>query len=381
MDIRERLNTLSKQQLVQLTADCNGGRVGFDHARVSKSDMIERLLLAHTETAISSVLETARYLDTPERPVLAAAPTGDAAAALAAAVQALAAQVAPQAASVDVETVERIVDARLAAVPARRIEVVMPGREPVEMPGRQHPAFEDVLRLVGAGVNVLLVGPAGCGKTHLAHQVATAMGKTFASISGSAGVSEAQLVGRLLPTGDGGRFQYTASDFIRQYTSDGAFLFDEMDAFDPNCLTVVNQATANGGFNVEARAASGLETYVKRSAGAVLMGSANTYGTGAGALYVGRNQLDAATLDRWMVVEMDYDREFERTQSSDQQLLEFVWSLRERVSEHKLRRVASTRMIQKGDAALRAGLEWRKVREMLLAGWTRDERSKCGVAA
>jgi hypothetical protein len=39
--------------------------------------------------------------------------------------------------------------------------------------------------------------------------------------------------------------------------------------------------------------------------------AANTYGTGADALYVGRNQLDAATLDRFYVVEMDYDRKLE----------------------------------------------------------------------
>ncbi len=304
-------------------------------------------------------------------------PAVDAAASLAAAVQAIAAQFAGS--SMDVAAVERIVDERLANAPARRIEVKVADRPVVELEGHQHPVFETVLKLASAGMNVMLVGPAGCGKTHLAHNVAKALGKSFGSISGSAGVSEAQLVGRLLPTGEGGRFEYTASVFVREYTSGGVFLFDEVDAFDPNCLTVVNQATANGGFDVEARAAGGLDTYVCRDPNSVLIASANTYGTGAGALYVGRNQLDAATLDRWMVVEMDYDRAFERSLTNDQKLLNFVWELREKISQHSIRRVASTRMIQKGALALAAGLQWQNVKEMLLAGWTAAERSKAGV--
>lgn len=245
----------------------------------------------------------------------------------------------------------------------------------VEINERVHPLFEKVTKLASAGLNVMLVGPAGCGKTHLAHQVAKALGRSFASISGSAGVSEAQLVGRLLPTGENGKFSYIPSPFVRQYSEGGLFLFDEMDAFDPNCLLVVNQATANGGFEIESRAASGLNTYVARHPQNIMLGSCNTFGTGAGAMYVGRAQLDAATLDRWYIVQMDYDTEWEITLGPTE-VVEFVWKVRKGIQDHKLRRVASSRMIQKCAQAINAGIKFKDVMKDALAGWTDEEISK-----
>jgi MoxR-like ATPase len=264
--------------------------------------------------------------------------------------------------------------------------------------GHAHPVFQKVLRLCRAGVNVMLVGPAGCGKTYLAEQVATALGKTFGSISGSSGVSESQLTGRLLPTGEGGRFEYTPSVFVKEYESGGAFLFDEIDAFDPNVLLVANQALANGGFHVESRAAAGLPTYVRRGEGSVLIGSANTYGTGADMLYVGRNGLDAASADRWYMVAMTYDPVFEAsliglprphvtpwipapapTDAEVRSLGEWVLSVREKASAAKLRRVVSTRAVQKAIAARRAGVPTEEIKVDLLAGWSRDEKAKVGA--
>jgi cobaltochelatase CobS len=205
--------------------------------------------------------------------------------------------------------------------------------------------------------------------------VADALGLEHSSISLSGGVTEAHLTGRLLPTGEGGRFVYTQSPFVRRYAEGGAFLLDEMDGADPNVLLAINQATANGGFDIEARAASGLDTYVKRHPNTLLMATANTYGTGAGALYVGRNQLDAATLDRWYTVQMDYDKAFEE-RIAPSQVTHFVWRLRELITQNKWRRVASTRMIQKSAAAMAAGLDWKTVKEDILSGYTADERNK-----
>lgn len=271
--------------------------------------------------------------------------------------------------------VQRLVDEAVGARVPREIVVKVADREPVQMGEHVHPQFEKVLKLVNAGIGVMLVGPAGCGKTHLFSQVCKAMGKEGESISLSGGVTEAHLTGRLLPTGAGGRFEYTESPFIRCYMQGRPFLLDEMDGGDPNVLLSINQATANGGFHVEARAASGLDTYVKRHPETILMATANTYGTGSGAMYVGRNQLDAATLDRWYVVQMDYDKSYEE-RCAPSQVTHFVWRLRELITENKWRRVASTRMIQKAGAALGAGLDWATVKSDLLSGFTSDERAK-----
>lgn len=274
--------------------------------------------------------------------------------------------------------VQRMVDDAVGARVPREIVIREAGKPDVKIDGHVHPVFDKVVRLAKAGVSVMLVGPAGCGKTHLFSQVCTALQIEHDSISLSGGVTEAHLTGRLLPTGAGGKFEYIESPFVRMYTSGGGFLLDEMDGGDPNVMLSVNQATANGGFSIEARAASGLPTRVERHPNTVLMATANTFGTGAGALYVGRNQLDAATLDRWYVVQMDYDKAFEE-RIAPSQVTHFVWRLRELITANKWRRVASTRMIQKAAAALGAGIDWKEVRGDILSGYTADELSKINL--
>ena len=41
------------------------------------------------------------------------------------------------------------------------------------------------------------------------------------------------------------------------------------------------------------------------------MATANTFGTGANPMYAGRAALDGATMDRWIIVTVDYDRDLE----------------------------------------------------------------------
>ena len=310
--------------------------------------------------------------------------------------EAVAAIAAGQAQSVDVDTVlgivndalfgerartDRLIADAMANVPARKLDISVNGKAPVTMNGA-HPLLEKVLRLVNCGLNVLLVGPAGSGKTHLAGDVAKALGRSFGSISLSAGITESALVGRLLPIGEGGAFGYVSSPFVREYETGGVFLFDELDAADPNMLLVVNQALSNGGFDIEQKAVSGAQTYVTRHTDTVMIGAANTFGTGATAQYVGRSALDAATLDRWYIVHVDYDRTYEDSllgsDRADRALGEWVWNLRERVGRNGIERVVSTRMIQKAVNARRAGLDSAEIKRDLLAGWSATDLRAVG---
>lgn len=379
ISLREDLLALPKLDILTLFGTLNGtGKPGFDHDRVKKSECVDMLTDQFDGDAIDSAMR-GLPLAAPAAPV--AAPRSPASPGIDqnAVAQQMASLFAMMTSSaVNEDKVRAIVDDVIGQRVPRAIEIRRVGADPVKLEERVHPVYDKVIKLASAGINVLLVGPAGCGKTHLSQQVAKGLGKTFGSISGSAGVSEAQLTGRLLPTGENGRFEYTESPFIREYTKGGVFLFDELDAFDSNCLLTVNSALANGGFEVEARAAAGLSTYVKRDKGAVMIGSANTFGTGAGALYVGRSQLDAATLDRWYVVQMDYDREWESS-LAPAHVCAFVWKLRDAVAQYKMRRVASTRMIQKAALAINAGIKWNEVQGDLLSGWTAEEKSKVGA--
>lgn len=278
----------------------------------------------------------------------------------------------------DEEQVKRwIADAVAKAQPHKIVvDTAKSIKEQVSIIEGAHPLFEKVLKLVVAGVNVLLVGPAGCGKTTMAHHIARALKRRFGMLSCTSGASESQLTGWLLPVGDGkraGEFTYVASEFVRLYEEgDSVFLFDEFDAADPNMLLVVNSALANGSLHVPQRHDKPL---VQRGKNCALIAAANTFGSGADMMYAGRNQLDAATLDRFYVVEMDYDRALEE-RLGEKAACEWAWRLRDQVKQHRIRRVVSTRTIMKMSAAVKAGVPLADAKKDMLAGWTKDELSK-----
>jgi MoxR-like ATPase len=243
---------------------------------------------------------------------------------------------------------------------------------------RVHEKFAEILDLAGQRMEILMIGPAGCGKSHLADQIAKALGLRFGSISCSAGMSEGQITGRLIPTGDGGRFEYQRSQFVEFYEEGGVFLLDEIDAADANVLLVINQALANGHLPVPNRVTN---PQAQRHPDFVLIAAANTFGNGANRMYVGRNQLDESTLDRFRIgqVVMDYDQVLEESLLSDGRLLERLWSIRRKTAECQLRRVVSTRFIAKAATMQAAGWGSDKIIGQLVCGWTQDERSKVGV--
>ena len=250
-----------------------------------------------------------------------------------------------------------------------------------EIDGRTHAQFDRLVKLAGArnrnghGHNILIVGPAGCGKTHCVAQVADALGLSFGFLSLSGGISESHLIGRYAPTGENGRFEYRPAPFVEFYRNGGVFLLDEIDAADPNVLVVVNAALANG----HLRLPDG--TVVDRHADFVCVAAANTFGTGADRQYVGRNQLDAATLDRFAACRLsfDYDTELERD-AGRADVCEWAHGLRESVRKAQLRRIVSTRWILDASDLVDAGASTLdECKRSLLLDWTDSELSACGV--
>lgn len=288
--------------------------------------------------------------------------------------------IAATATKMDPDQVRAIVREELTGVAPQRIVVESPaGVIPTD--GRVHPIFERLLRLAHQNVNVLIVGPAGCGKTHVCHQVAHALGRRFGMISGSAGASESMLTGWLLP-GDQGRFEYRPSEFVECYEAGKSlFLLDEFDAFDANMLLTANAALANGHMYIPHRTGN---PCVTRGTDTAIFATANTFGTGGDPVYVGRNGLDGATTDRFIILEMDYDEALEREIAAANGLsddtLEMFWRFRGKVRGAKLRRVVSTRGLQKIAALARTGMSERRALEALTVGWSLDERTRAGVA-
>lgn len=264
--------------------------------------------------------------------------------------------------------------------PPREVVIKVGSAKPVKLDEVVHPAFDRVCKLVRAGKPVFLPGPTGCGKTHLAEQVAKFLKLDFDMVSCSAGMSEGHLTGRLLPVGASGKFEYVMSRFIELYEKGGLFLVDEIDAADANVLLVINAALANGYCPVVNRPD---KPRAKRHPKFACIAAANTFGRGADREYCGRNQLDEATLDRFRygTVPMDYDPAIERElvvkKGAPVELYDMLARFRERIRAAKLRRPLSTRfMLDAADGMVLLGDTLQDVEDIFFQGWRADEIAK-----
>jgi len=248
-------------------------------------------------------------------------------------------------------------------------------KKPEVIKDKFHGVFPKVLTLAKARKNIFIYGPTGCGKTHICEQIAKVLGLKFGFVSCTAGMSESALTGRLLPVGAGGKFEYVSSDFVECYENGGVFLLDEMDAADPNVLLIVNSAIANGKISIPNRAN---KPYATKHKDFILIAAANTVGTGADRMYKGRNALDAATLDRFMIgkVYMDYDSEVESALCPDDALLQTLWRIRTNIRKNRLERSVSTRFLRDAYEMKQVGWSEEDILEALFQGWREDEINK-----
>lgn len=256
------------------------------------------------------------------------------------------------------------------------VEVHKPDREPVTIDGAVHAIFGQVVELAAARKHIFLPGPSGSGKSHLARQVAEALELRFGSVSCSAGMSESQLLGRMVPHGEHGQFEFLGTEFLDCYENGGVFLFDEIDAADSNVLLVINSALANGHLSVPSRHD---KPVAKRHPDFVCVAAANTWGRGADRQYVGRNELDESTLDRFRIgtVPMDYDEKLERQLCPDPKLYDRLRTYRKRAQENRLERIVSTRFMKEAYEMVNTyGWTYEQVDEKLFQSWRPDEVRK-----
>lgn len=241
-----------------------------------------------------------------------------------------------------------------------------------EIKGTVPEKFEDILTLAANRINILLVGPTGCGKTHVSKMVAEALGLEFASQSCSAGMSESAFAGWLLPIADGGKFEYVQSEYVRLYENGGVFLFDEIDAADPNTMLFLNQSLANGEFYLPQRHSN---PRVKKHKDFVAIAAANTYGNGATSMYSGRNLMDGATMDRFRmgVVEMDYSDAVESKVGSPI-IIELAKHIRRIIKQKNLRKVFSTRTLIDATKLHSAGWSIDKILNAYLSDWSESDK-------
>lgn len=223
------------------------------------------------------------------------------------------------------------------------------GAKPSTLKGPKHRLLGDLITLCANRLPVLLVGPAGTGKTHAASQVAEALGLGYESISVGAQTSKSDLLGFIHANGG-----YVSTGFRRAYEHGGVFLLDELDAGNSNVLIALNAALSNG-------ACAFPDGMVKKHKDFVLVASANTYGLGASREYVGRNQLDAATLDRFCVLDWPIDAALERKLCGHAKWLEVVRAIRKHAESEGLRLLVTPRASINGAVMLAASMPYKQV--------------------
>ena len=246
---------------------------------------------------------------------------------------------------VDRNAVTEIVRAELAqhTIP-RPLNISVNNDRRGDLPATRHRLTEKLLRAVAAGLSTFIVGPAGSGKTTAAEQVAAALDLPFYMQGAASGAHE--YMGFVDARGE-----YNPTPFRAAFETGGVFLADEIDGSDASALLALNAALATG-----MCAFPGNTTPVNKHADFRFIATANTFGNGANRQYVGRSQLDAATLDRFVFIDWPYDTVLERQVSSNDQWLAFVQSARAAVEKINLRHVVSPRATLYGQTLLAAGL-------------------------
>lgn len=246
----------------------------------------------------------------------------------------------------------------------KRIEI-QKGSEIKTIEGLLHNKFETILQLVNLNIPTMLVGPAGSGKNHTLEQVAEALNLEF--YFSNAITQEYKLTGFVDANGN-----YHETQFYKAFKNGGLFFLDEIDASIPEVLIILNSAIANRYFDFPNEKVYAHKDFRVVSAG-------NTMGTGANAEYTGRSKLDAATLDRFAVIEFDYDPEVESQLASTSELYDFIVGLRNTIKELEIRYVVSMRATinaSKLDGVLDKGVI---IDSVILKGLPKDEKDMiCG---
>lgn len=229
-----------------------------------------------------------------------------------------------------------------------------------------HEKFEDILTLVSNKIPVMLTGGAGSGKSSTCEKIAEVLGLDF--YFSNAITQEYKLTGFIDANG-----VYQKTQFYKAFKEGGLFLLDEIDASVPEALIIINTAIANGYFDFPIGKVHAHKDFR-------IVACANTYGLGGNDVYVGRNQLDGASLDRFAMVHFDYDEVLEKNLVTNSEWVEFIQALRHKIKERQNRHVISMRATIYGDILLKAGTEIDKVfSQVVLKNLQKDDIKSIGT--
>ena len=282
-------------------------------------------------------------------------------------------QAPSQAASVDLDTVRRVVQEELEAVKPVRVEIALPSGKAVE-PGVVHPQAWEIHAWASLKIPVWVWGGAGNGKTSAIRAVAKMLDIPFYAKPCSASTSEASLVGyRNFATGE-----FVPGVAYEAFKSGGLLCLDEADNADPQLLACVNSLVGQGSYlfpNGEV---------VEEHPDFRVVATANTKGAGCEDGYI-RSVMDYATLDRFAFVEFKHSKWFSRilcgldpvsefkpfdraeyTDTTIQSVFNILETVVEKCEAGKTGYRRSHRMLESAVKAMRAGIPLGMISDALL---------------
>ena len=218
---------------------------------------------------------------------------------------------------------------------ARVVKVQTPNGNVNTVSGAVCADFDAMVQTLIEGDYIYMHGPAGCGKSFTAKQLAEALDLQFYAMQQL--LYEHQVVGFV--DANGTRHE---TPFSMAWQNGGLVLLDEMDGSAPEAAICVNNALANGVIDLP-----GLGN-VKAHPDFRVVAAGNTTMTGASVEYTARQVLDASTIDRFMFVQVDYDERIELLMANgDQEIVDFAHDVRQAVERSGLYAIISYRCIKR----------------------------------
>lgn len=241
----------------------------------------------------------------------------------------------------------------------------------VEVPDKKlvHKAFSQIVKILSSAKrkekNIMLVGAAGGGKTHLVGSVAEALKLQFYPMSVGLQTTKSDLLGFINAHGN-----YITTPIREAYEKGGVLLLDEFDATHAGVVTILNSLLANGHCSFP-------DKIVDKHKDFICLCACNTYGKGGNTDYVGRNRLDAATLDRFIIVNVDYDTNLEKALTNNDSWISIINKIRSNAEKQGIKTIVSPRASIDGADLLEAGFDIGEVLEMVIfKGANKDIQTK-----
>jgi hypothetical protein len=272
---------------------------------------------------------------------------------------------------VSAEQVQKILDQILEGKILKTVTTISIERETdlglieIEDLGVQHKQFDLLLNCLkardndGYRLNMMLVGPAGTGKTMAAANVAKALGMRF-GVNGAVD-TKYDFLGYTDVNG-----KVVRTQFREFWEHGGVYLQDELDGSNASALLPWNTGLANHMMPFP-------DGLIPQHKDCIIICAMNTWGLGATNEFVGRTKLDAATLNRYVPIKWDNDDALEIAISRNDEWTARVQNIRAKAKGIKGIMI-TPRQSMYGASLLRVGIPQHIVEEMLLKQSMSDEQ-------